>query len=272
MKYHQHLISILILTVNSGMILSCASTPEKSLKTKGFTLSYKDKTSAKDKFSLELPASKVQVSHPLKMTESDVRSHLESLMFEELSLFGKEKYVFLPEDIDRIARLLTKALKHVPSHKIIHYELETSVGTTKGDIFASKELIHWRFSSIKGMGFSLRSYTGWGNTNWRMVPQSGQKYHATTNLMGSRSQENWVIAKLVPTKTNKIPRQKNSQHSKNKTEDPSRAAAIEANSPTKFSNPALEEKLQFLKDLHDKNLIDEKEYDQKRKALLDAYL
>jgi hypothetical protein len=206
------------------------------------------------------------------MSESDVRSHLEALMFEELSLFGKEKYVFLPEDIDRIARLLTKALKHVPSHKIIHYELETSLGTTKGDIFASKELIHWRFSSIKGMGFSLRSYTGWGNTNWRMVPQSGQKYHATTNLMGSRAQENWVIANLAPKKTTKRPAQKNSRLSKNKTTDPSRAPAIAANSPAKISDPALEEKLQFLKDLHDKNLVNEKEYDQKRKELLDAYL
>ena len=258
--------------MSSGMISGCASTPDKSFKTNGFTLSYKDKNSARDKFSLGSPTSKIQLSHPLKISESDVRSHLESLKFEELSLFGKEKYVFLPEDIDRIARLLTKALKHVPSHKIIHYELETSGGTTKGDIFASKELIHWRFSSIKGMGFSLRSYTGWGNTNWRMVPQSGQKYHATTNLMGSRAQENWIIAKLVPTKTNKRPKQKNSRLSKNKTQVPSKAPTIEANAPAKISDPALEKKLKFLKDLYEKNLIDEKEYDEKRKEVLDAYL
>jgi hypothetical protein len=201
MKYHLDLVLILILVMSSGIISGCASAPEKSFKINGFTLSYKDKTSAQGKFSLGSPNSKIQLSHPLKMSESDVRSHLESLKFEELSLFGKEKYVFLPEDIDRIARLLTKALKHVQSHKIIHYELETSGGTTEGDIFASKELIHWRFSSIKGMGFSLRSYTGWGNANWRMVPQSGQKYHATTNLMGSRAQENWVTTQLVPIKT-----------------------------------------------------------------------
>jgi hypothetical protein len=206
------------------------------------------------------------------MPESDVRSHLESLMFEELSLFGKTKYVFLPEDIDRIARLLTKALQHVPQHKIIHYELETSGGTTKGDIFASKELIHWRFSSIKGMGFYLRSYTGWDNANWRMVPQSGQRYHATTNLIGSLVQENWIIAKLVPSKTSNRPKHKNPRHSKNKTKARPRAPAIEADSPAKISDPALEEKLQFLKDLYEKNLINEKEYDQKRKELLDAYL
>jgi hypothetical protein len=272
MKYYLSLFLIFILAMISGMISGCASAPEKTFKTNGFTLSYKDKTSAGDKFSLGSSISKIQLSHPLKMSESDVRSHLKSLVFEELSLFGKEKYVFLPEDIDRITRLFTKALKHVPSHKIIHYELETSGGTTEGDIFASKEFIHWRFSSIMGMGFSLRSFTGWGNTNWKMVPQSDQKYHATTNLMGSRAQENWIIAKLVPTKTNKRLKQKNSRVSKNKTTDISRAPTIENNSPAKISDLALEEKLQFLKDLHDKNLIDEKEYDQKRKELLDAYL
>jgi hypothetical protein len=272
MNYHLSLVLILILAMSSEMISGCASSPEKSFEINGFTLSYKDKTSARDNFSLGSPTSKIQLSHPLKMSESDVRNHLESLMFEELSLFGKEKYVFHDKDIDRITRLLTKALKHVPSHKIIHYELETSGGITEGDIFASKELIHWRFSSIKGMGFSLRSYTGWGNANWRMVPQSGQKYHATTNLMGSRAQENWIIAKLVPAKTNKRPKQKNSRLSKNKTTDPSSAPAIAANSPAKISDPALKEKLQFLKDLHDKKLIDKKEYDQKRKELLDAYL
>jgi hypothetical protein len=255
MKYYLSLFLIFILAMSSGMISGCASAPEKTFKTNGFTLSYKDKTSARDKFSLGSSISKIQLSHPLKVSESDVRSHLESLRFEELSLLGKEKYVFLPEDIDRIARLLTRALKHVPSHKIIHYELETSRGATEGDIFASKELIHWRFSTINGMGFSLRSYTGWGNANWRIVPQSGQKYHTTTNLIGSRAQENWIIAKLVPSKTS-----------------PSRAPAIEADSPAKFSDPALEDKLQFLKNLIEKNLIDEKEYNQKRKELLDAYL
>ena len=266
MKHHLQLVLILTLVLCSGMVSGCASTSEKSFKTEGFILSYRDQA------SLGSPTSKIQLVHPLKMSESDVRSHLESLMFEELSLFGKQKYVFLPEDIDRIARLLTKALQHVPNHKIIHYELETSGGTTEGDIFVSTKLIHWRFSFIKGMGFSLGSYTGWGNANWRMVPQSGQRFHATTNLMGIRSQENWIIAKLTPSKTNKRPKQKNSRHSKNKTKAPPRAPVKEADSPAKISDPVLEEKLQLLKDLQEKNLIDEKEYDQKRKELLDTYL
>lgn len=271
MKHHRHLILILTLALCSGLILGCASTPEKKLKTKGFTLSYRDKTSAGS------PVNKIQLSHPVKLSEADVRRYLKSLVFEELSLFGKKNPVFLPQDLDRIGRLLTKAIQRVPNHKIIHYELETSRGTTAGDLFASKEYIHWRFDSIKGMNFFGRSYTSFGNINWRMVPQSGQEYHAVHKLLGTQAQENWIIAKLVSSKIKRSPRQKNTRQkslhsSKNKTKALSRAPVNEGDSPAKSPDPALEEKLQFLKDLHEKNLIDEKEYDQKRKELLDTYL
>ena len=107
-----------------------------------------------------------------------------------------------------------------------------------------------------------------------MVPQSGQEYHAVNKLLGTQAQENWIITERVPSRS---ARQKNPRSSKNKTEMPSREPAkkppaSEDASPAKVTDPALEEKLQFLKDLHEKNLIDEKEYDQKRKELLDTYL
>lgn len=271
MKHHRHLIFILTLALCSGLIWGCASPPEKTLKTKGFTLSYKDKTSAGSSVN------KIQLSHPVKLSEADVRRHLRSLAFEELSLFGKKKTVFLTQDMVRIGRLLAKAIQRVPNHKIIHYELETSRGTTAGDLFASKEHIHWRFDSIKGINFSRRPNTSFGNTNWRMVPQPGQEYHAVQKLLGTQAQENWIIAELVPSKIKRSPRQKNTrqkspQSPKNKTKALSRAPVNEDNSPAKSPDPALEKKFQFLKDLHEKNLIDEEEYDQKKKELLDTYL
>lgn len=244
------------------MISGCTSTPEKKFKTKGFTLSYRNKSSAGS------PINKMQLAHPLKMSEPDIRSHLESLMFEELSLFGNKKIVFLSQDIDRIARLLTKAIQHVPSNKIIHYELETPKGTTAGDVFVSKQKIHWRFNSINGMTFSGRAYTGWGNANWRMVPQTGQKYHAVHRVLGVQAQENWIMAELIPSKINF--RQKGPPLSKDRTKAPSREP--EGTPPAKSLDPALEEKLQLLKNLYEKNLIDEKEYEQKKKELLSTYL
>ncbi|MBT3922407.1 MAG: hypothetical protein HOF21_07500 [Nitrospina sp.] len=264
MKYHRHIHFILFILVL--VVSGCASTKEKKLETKGFTLSYKDKVSADSSIS------KVELGHPLKLSETEVRRHLKSLVFEELSLFGKKKPVFLPHDLDRIGRLLTKALQHAPNNKIIHYELETPRGATSGDVFASKKFIHWRFDSIKGMEFSGRSYTSLGNVNWRMVPQSGQKYHAVKKLLGNQAQENWIFAKLHPSsKMKRKARQKSPAPSRNKASSRSLENA-EKTSPAKNINPLLEEKLELLKDLHEKNLIDESEYNQKRKELLDNYL
>ena len=269
MKHHLYRTFILIAVLVSGLLSGCASTKEKKLQTKGFTLSYKDKSSAGSSVN------KMQLNHPLKISETAIRNYLRSLVFEELSLFGKKKPVFLSHDIDRIGRLLTKAIHRVPSHKIIHYELETPRGKTSGDIFASKKYIHWRFDSIKGMGFTGRSKTGWGNVNWRMVPQPGQKYQAVQKLLGTQAQENWIFAELQPSsKRQKNSGQKNLQSgpSKSRTVVPSREPENNRHSPSKGPNLVLEEKLEFLKDLHEKNLIDEKEYNQKRKELLDTYL
>jgi hypothetical protein len=267
MKHQRNLTSILVLALCSGVISDCTTRPEKKLETKGFSLSFRDKASAKDKLSGGYSLKNIQFVHPLKISESDVRNNLESLMFEELSLFGKKKPVFTPQDIDRIAHLFTKALHHVPSNKFIHYELETTGGTTKGDIFASKKHIHWRLISIKGMAFFGRAYTGWGNANWRMVPQPDQNYHVIKNAMGTRAFENSVIAKLVSSKTKS--KQKNPRFS-NSTKTPSNKPGDTP--PTKNLDPSLKEKLQFLKHLYEKNLINEKEYDLKKKELLSTYL
>jgi hypothetical protein len=273
MKHHRYsfyIISIFIAALLSGLVSGCASTTEKKLKTKGFSLSFRDKVVA------GFSGKEIQLNHPIKLSEEEVRNHLKSLVFEELSLFGSKTSVFLPREIDRIGRLLAKAIQRVPSHKIIHYELETPKGATSGDVFASKNHIHWRFDSIKGLGFSGRSYTGGGNTNWRMVPQSGQKYKTVKKLLGTQAQENWVFARLQPSsKWKEKVRQQNhgSNPSRRKAEAPLRPSEnSRKTSPAKNIDPVLEEKLELLRDLLEKNLIDKNEYDQKKKDLLDTYL
>jgi hypothetical protein len=269
MKQHRQLILIFSIMI-AALISGCSSAPKKQLKIKGFTLSYMDKFVAGGSLN------EMQLDHPIKLSEEEVRDFLKSLVYEELSLFGKKKSVFFPRDLERIGRLLTKAIQRVPSHKIVHYELETPKGSTTGEVFASNNQIHWRFDSIKGLGFSGRSYTGGANNNWRMVPQSGQQYKAVKKLLGTQAQENWIFSKLHASSKRKKSTRKNNQSSR-----PSRRKAgtplmspdnAMNNSPARSIDPALKKKLEFLKDLHEKNLIDENEYDQKRKELLDTYL
>jgi hypothetical protein len=272
MKQHRHnsLIIFILTALFSILISGCSSTPEKKLKTKGFTLTYMDK------FVAGASINAMQLEHPLKLSEAEVRKYLKSLVYEELSLFGKKKPVFRPRDIERIGRLLTKAIQHVPSHKIIHYELETPRGATSGDFFASKDFIHWRFDSIRGLTFAGRSYTNGGIINWRMVLQSGQRYQEVKKLLGNQAQENWVFSKRqLSSKTEKDTRQKNLKSNpprRNRKTHSRQTKQTREAPPSKTIDPALEEKLKLLKDLRDKNLIDENEYDQKRKELLDTYL
>ena len=75
-----------------------------------------------------------------------------------------------------------------------------------------------------------------------------------------------------PRKTGFLPNCNLLQKGKSRTVVPSKKPANNRHSPSKGPNLVLEEKLEFLKDLHEKNLIDEKEYNQKRKELLDTYL
>ncbi len=264
MKNHRYLASILILVFFSAMVSGCASTPEKKLKAKGFTLSYKKKSLA------GLALEKMHLAHPLKISEPEVRGHLGSFKYEELTLFGNKKPVFLPQDIDRISRLLTKAIQHAPKNKIVHYEVETPKGTTSGEVFASKKHIHWRFNTIKGMKFTGQARTGWGNVSWRMVPQSKQKYHSEKRLLGKVPHENWIVTNIAPIKINMRAQKNNTGDTNNNIKAPSRNPG--SSPSTKTLDPVLKEKLQLLKDLHEKKLIDDMEYDQKRKELLDTYL
>ncbi len=260
---------LIISTLLLGLISGCSTTREKKLRAKGFTLMYKSKSSAG--YGLE----DIRLRHPVKLSEDEVRHQLKSLTFEELSLFGKKKPVFTASEIRRIERLITKAINRVPGNKIIYYELETPGGTTAGDIFASAKILNWRFSAIQGKDYSNRSFTGWGGAAWRMVLSSGQKYHATKKLLGVEAQENWVEAQLhlsrKPDKNSRVEKETaDPQDERKRSRSPSPPTMKQP--PASATDPDLEQKLQFLKDLHEKKLIDEKEYQRKRKELLDTYL
>lgn len=268
-SYKSILVFFLISTLLSGWNAGCSSTREKKLRTKDFTLMYKNKTAA----GYEVAKTKIR---GVQLSEEIVHQQMRSLVFEELNLFGKKKPVFTREEVDHIARLITKALNRSTPNKIVYYELESKRGTTAGIVFASGKVLNWQFSSIQGGNFSSRSFTGWGGTKWRLVPGSGQYYHVVEKALGSVAQENWIKATLPKNSARQsnhtqMDREPAPSRSKRK---PSRAepAPKRKQAPSLATNPDLEKKLQFLKDLYEKNLVDKEEYNRKRKELLDTYL
>ncbi|MBT5469987.1 MAG: hypothetical protein HOK41_05245 [Nitrospina sp.] len=270
MKLHKPLlVFFLIPTLLLGLLSGCSTTREKKLEAKGLTLMYKSKSAAgHDLADIRLK--------PVQLSEGQVRQQMRSLKYEELSLFGKKKLVFMPQDITRMTRILTKALNRAPANKIVYYELETPGGSTEGIVFPSKKVLNWKFSTIQGGSFSSRSFTGWGGSNWRLVPGPGQHYHSTKKLLGSEASENWIEASLsqprYSERNNPAYQEPAPTRTKRKARRATRAPTRKQAPSPPTINPELEKKLQFLKDLYEKNLVDEDEYNSKRKELLDTYL
>ena len=98
----------------------------------------------------------------------------------------------------------------------------------------------------------------------------------TDQLLGSKKWTNWIEARVnLPAPANlktARPGQKGSNPgTAQSAPPPSQPGGSTLTVPGK--TPAdLEEKLRFLKYLHENQLIDKREYEQKRKDLLDQYL
>ncbi len=262
--------AILIVLALAG----CSSTHKsagKTLTTEDFTLTYTDKAQAGTKID------ELTLQHPLPITERQMVFHMVALTYENLSLLGEAGPVFTKDDIKKTKRLLTKALNKAHSQNIIGFELDSEDGTTQGELFASRGNLHWRFFEIQGVKYSLtRNLMAQRGTAWRLVPRKGQKFHVTDKLLGTKQWTNWIEAKInLPAPANlKISRPKikrSNPDTAQTTPSPSQPSPPKTIAPEK-STADLEEKLKFLKYLHENQLIDKREYDQKRKDLLNQYL
>jgi hypothetical protein len=246
-----------------AFLSGCNTGPSpKKLELEGLTLMYKDK------YTAGTDVKKLRFKHPVQLSQAEIHNHLLSLRYEELSLLGKKKYVFSSQGLEQVSRILAKALNRVKSDKLVYFVLETPSGATEVEVFGTDNIINWRLNSIRGQKFSNSSFGNFSGSQWKLVPREGQSYRVTKKLIGSSVQDNWIMADLdlpkIARGRTKIP------------SSPSKKMRMPS-SPTNDSAPAvnrenLEQKLQFLKDLRDKDLIDDSEYEIKRKELIDTYL
>jgi hypothetical protein len=256
------MITMLLVTV---FFQGCSTIKEKKLEKEGLTLIYRHISQAGPAFG------KLRLNHPIKISADDFRNHLYSLQYEELSLLGKKRYAISLPDLKDTTEILTKAVNRMAPENILVFELETVRGSTIGEIFRTENNLNFRFSTIKGVEFSSTSFGGGGGSSWRMIPVSGQRYRVTKKILGTSTQENWIVAKMVlPKISRRLSKEQGSKISKPPT--PQNPTPSTPTNPPAGNNQDLEKKLQFLKDLRDKDLIDDSEYEMKRKELLDSFL
>jgi len=242
---------------------------EKTLTTKDFTLTYINQSQADGKID------SLTLQHPLSITERQMIFHMVALSYENYSAPGKVRPVFTKEDIKKTKRLLTKALNKAHPQSIIGFEVASEAGTTQGQLFASGGGLHWRVFKIRRVWFSKTRNPVEQYGTWRMVPRKGQRFHKSNIFRGTREWTNWIEAKID------LPAPANLKTSRSQRKRPNPDTAQTAPPPSQPSPPTttpkknvadLEEKLKFLKYLYENQLIDKREYEQKRIDLLNQYL
>ncbi|HIF02396.1 MAG TPA: SHOCT domain-containing protein [Nitrospinaceae bacterium] len=254
-------IRIIFILLYSCLFVGCA-TPEKRLTKDQLTISYQPKS------SLESEIKKLRLQHPVKISAAQMANHLFSLQYKELTLTGKKKYIFSPSDILEISPIMTKALNRIKPSKVLHYEVETPRGKTAGIIFQANKKINWRFKSINGSNFLNTSFHNGGST-WELLPKNGQRFHKESSTLGNERKRNWIISDLELQVQSK--RGLKSGSLKQKSSTPKSPKQKSSASRPSSEKGEFEKRLQFLKELRQKQLIDDEEYKHKKTELLEQF-
>ena len=255
---------IMLFLLCSCLFIGC-STPEKRLKKEQLTITYLPQSS----FDTEIK--KLRFQHPVKISLEQATNHLLSLHYEELSLLGKKQYVFSTNDALEIAPLITKALNRMRAGKALHYEVQTPKGATAGTIFRAKGKINWRFDAVNGRNFSNTGFPGFKGSSWQLLPKNGQYFNKEHTVLGNEQKKNWIISDLeLPVQSKRD--LKLGLLKKTSEKSPPQSSKQKApTSPPSSEKKKFEKRLQFLKGLRDKKLIDDDEYKHKKTELLEQF-
>jgi hypothetical protein len=256
-------IGITIFLACSCLFISC-SAPEKRLTKDQLTISYASQ------ISLDREIKKLLLDHPVKISAEQVANHLFSFQYKQAGFLGKKKHVFSPNDVLEITPVITKALNRMTPYKVLRYAVETPRGKTAGIIFRAEEKINWRFETINGSHF-LNTGLHNGGSPWVLFPKNGQKFHKERSLFGSEWEGNWIISNLELPIKSKRGRKLGLLKKTSKPSSHKRSRKKETARRTNSKEGGFEKRLQFLKGLRDKKLINNEEYTHKKKELLEQF-
>tara|TARA_B110001454_G_scaffold197749_1_gene201435 strand:+ start:64 stop:825 length:762 start_codon:yes stop_codon:yes gene_type:complete len=200
---------------------------------------------------------KLKLNHPIRISQADIINHLISLSYKTSFLGSDRERIFSFLAIKKLAPMLAKAFTKVVPGRFIRVEVKGNKGLTSFDIFAFKNYLNWRFDSIHGEAFFKKNDVRDAEIfAWNLIPDNGQRYFKTRS--DKRIQKNWVVASV------KLPIIKSGQEEKIFT-------GLGADSSSIKIDPKLEAKLEHLKYLHSKNLINDDEYKAQQKKLFDKH-
>jgi len=283
---------MLLMVLTSG----CASAPRIWLEEEGVAIAWEAKSTAGPELR------DLRLAHPADLSEAAVANQLRSLRYQPLQGVASVQPVFVEAEVTQLAGPLREALARVSHLDLVHFQLRTAAGPTVGEVFATQDHLHWRLDEIAGVAFAARtSGTEESRWDWRLVPGGGQSLFVPPTPLRDKTMANWVVADFAlptaaavpgarpapaPAPTRAAPPAPAAQAAPGAASPPKPdaltpppirpavvpPAAAKKTSPAKPAPTTLEEKLETLKRLRDKGLIDKDEYKARKQQLLDEYL
>ncbi len=238
---------------------------EKTLKSENLTVSYRSFNRLGPDYEAINP------NHPVQISEKQVQVHLLALDYKPFKARSKTLSVFTKDQIKEVSRLLTKGLNRADPQKFLHFELKTAKGITEGDIFAADGYIHWRIWTINGVDYS-NDPLGIRKKTWRLIPSpAGHRYFNSSSSAGQKKKQNWIVADFDISKHQNRRKTKRKLSPQSPKEVSRNTLKTEKSQTSNKLDKSIKEKLILLKQLFDQGLINEEEYNKKKKEVMKRF-
>ncbi len=214
------------------------------------------------------------LSHPVEFDVEGIKNALSLINYQEKSFaaWKKRKPIFGTKNRNRFASLIQRALLKIKSNGKLSFSVYKSGkrnSKTAGYLVATDDTLIFKFDTINGTpyidDFDISAESEADIiTKWKLSPRSGQEIYSTKGLLGiSSKHKTMIVVPIDDTQSDTMP-QKRAYRTKVEKE---RTRRLPENNIDKRT--MIENKLSFLKNLKQKNLITDEAYERKIQDLLD---
>ncbi len=195
--------------------------------------------------------------HPAFLTNKILYQTITSLYYSNymngLSLWEiKKRAVFQAKEAKKLAPLIRKSFEKATPKQMVYFSIGKRNKKTSGNIFYSNSKLYFYFLKLKGKK-QKSSGTERSHDLWKLVPQKGQILLKQKGFIGIvDTYTNWIIVEDT------------------KKKQPIAEKPLLPTDHIKKNNE-METKLSFLKEMLAEGLITKKDYEKKKKELLEGY-
>jgi hypothetical protein len=206
----------------------------------------------------------LKLVHPYSFQLKTIQKSLVALKFKQKNILNiKKGRIFNNDLVKRLATLIQDKFTRVNSNQRVSFKIYNASRALylQGDTFLTSEGLNWRITALRGIKWGIEDFSVSGEP-WVLVLQKEQAYkqrYWKGSTQVAQDIVNWVIFEnVLPNPSRKL------------LEPAPNPSLMKDKIPSsKHTTSDIKKRLHLLKQLREENVITEKEYLNKRRAILD---